>query len=102
VGTLLDNYAVLDHHDLVGIAQRAQAVSDRNDGAALHQPLKSLDDEFFGLGVQRGSGLVEDEDGIIANQGAGAVSSARAISFTRTRSACCSTMKCLASTFSRV
>src|SRR6266704_7122981 len=63
--------SVLEDEDIVGIADRAQAVSDRDHGASLHQALERLDDDPFGFGVERGSRLVEDEDGRVADDGTG-------------------------------
>ncbi len=55
VGAFLDHHAVLQHDDLVGVAQRAQAVRDHDHGAALHQPLQALDHQALGLGVEGGA-----------------------------------------------
>src|SRR5437773_6107325 len=44
---------------------------DGDDGAALHEPLQALDHQAFGLGVQRCGWFVENEDGRVANDGAG-------------------------------
>src|SRR5262245_29931024 len=49
---------------------RAQSVRDDNDSAALHQAFQRLDDELLGFRVERGGRLVENEDGIVPDDGA--------------------------------
>src|SRR6266852_2045803 len=67
---LLREAAVLENDDLVRVADRAQPVSDGDDGATLHQAVEGLQDELLGLGIQRGGRLVENEDRRIADDGA--------------------------------
>ena len=63
VGAALDNAAVFQHQNLVGIANSAQPVCDDKTGATAHESLEGLLDESFGGGIDTGSGLVENEDG---------------------------------------
>ena len=44
---------------------------DGDDGATLHQTFQRFHDEFLRLGVERGGGFVEDEDGGVPHHGAG-------------------------------
>ena len=71
VGTAFGDDAVVDDDDLVGVADGAEAMSDGDDGLALHEPFEGVDDEFFGLAVEGGGGLVEQEDGAVADHDAG-------------------------------
>src|SRR2546430_1624026 len=71
VAALLRDPAVLEDDDLVGVADGAQAGSDGDHGAPLHDALERLDDDLFRLGVERRSRLVEDEDGRVAKDRAG-------------------------------
>src|SRR5882762_10884262 len=67
VGALLRDTAILQDDDLVGIADGAQAVSNGDDGAPLHEAFERLHHQPLRLGVERRSGLVEDEDGRVAD-----------------------------------
>ena len=40
-------------------------------GAALHETLQGFHDDFFGFGVESSGGFVQDEYGIVADDGAG-------------------------------
>ncbi len=64
----LDNFAVIDHQNFIGIAHGAEAVGDDKRGAAFHQPLERLLDELLGGGVHAGGGLIENEDRRIRQQ----------------------------------
>src|SRR5262245_6854451 len=50
---LLGHDAALEHDDLVGVADGAQAVRDGDHGAALHEPLERLHHGLLRLGVER-------------------------------------------------
>jgi hypothetical protein len=67
----LDDAAVVEHGDLVGVADGGQAVRDGDGGSALGQGVEGLLDGPFGFGVQSAGGLVEDEYARVAQQGAG-------------------------------
>ena len=47
----LDDLTVLQHHDGVGVADGGEAVGYHEGGAALHERIHSLLDEFLGAGV---------------------------------------------------
>src|SRR3954470_11585799 len=61
VRAALDDPAVVEHHDLVGVPDRRQAVGDRDRGPALRQPVERRLHVALGLGVERAGGLVEDQ-----------------------------------------
>src|ERR1035437_2875179 len=63
--------ALLKHGDAVGAANGAEAMGDHDHGAALHQVGKRGLYQRFALGVKRGGGLVEDENGRVLEDGAG-------------------------------
>src|SRR3954447_10404262 len=58
--------AVIDHDYLVGIANGRQAVGDRDGGAALGEAVERLLHEPLGPGVKRARGLVEHQNGWVA------------------------------------
>lgn len=49
---LLDDIAVADDQDQIGVANSAQAVSDDEAGLALHQLVHGFLDEHFGASVK--------------------------------------------------
>lgn len=57
--------------DLVGVAGGGDAVGDEDGGPALHDGAKAVEDALFGVGVDAGEGVVEDEDARVADDGAG-------------------------------
>src|ERR1700682_5953409 len=67
VGALLRDAAIFQDDDLVGIADGAQAVSNGADGAPLHEAFECLHHQPLRLGIERRGGLVEDEDGRVAD-----------------------------------
>ena len=58
----LGDPAPLQHHDPVGLAERAQAVGDGDRRPAPDQVVERLLDLPLGLGVDRRGRLVEDQD----------------------------------------
>jgi hypothetical protein len=62
VRAVLDDAALLHHEDVVGIADRREAVRDHEAGAALAQRCHRMLDEKLGAGVDRRCRLVEDQD----------------------------------------
>ena len=54
--------------DLVGCQDRAQPVRDDNAGAPAHRPVERLLDQRFGLRVQVGGRLVQDQDARVFQQ----------------------------------
>ena len=58
----LGDLAPFDHHQPVGAAERAQPVGDGDGGPPLDEVLQGQLDFPLGLRVDRGGGLVEDQD----------------------------------------
>ena len=71
MGTGLDEATTVEHHDPVGGFDGGQAMGDDEGGAALTQGVERLLDFAFGVGVQRGGGFIENQDGRVLEQGAG-------------------------------
>src|SRR5712691_3679715 len=63
--------SVLQHHDLVGIADGREAMGNHNGSTSLQDALQGTLDEHFRVGVDIRCGLVQDEDTGIADNGAG-------------------------------
>ena len=59
--TTLDDVAVVEHHDHVGIAHGGQAVGDDEDRTALHQVIHTSLHNLFSTRINRGRGLVKDQ-----------------------------------------
>ena len=66
MGAALDDASVVEHEDLIGVADRGQAVRDRDRGAPPGQLVERKLHGALGLGVERGGGLVEDQYGRVA------------------------------------
>ena len=62
VGPPLDDPPVIDHQQLVGVPDRAQAVRDHEAGPPCHQVQERLLDAGLGAGVDAAGRLVEDQD----------------------------------------
>ena len=58
----------VEHHDLVRVAHGGQTVRDHQHGPLGHEPVDRLLHQPLRLGVQRAGGLVEDQDGRVAEQ----------------------------------
>jgi hypothetical protein len=71
IHALLDDAALVHHHDSVGVPDCGQAMRDNERGAIPHQLLKSLLDSQLSLGVDVGRGLVQDEDSWVRRQRSG-------------------------------
>ena len=65
----LDDAAVAQDDDLVGVSHGGGAVRNQNGGAAVHDAAQAREDALFGLRVDAGEGIVEDEDARIADDG---------------------------------
>src|SRR5438874_4173190 len=59
------------HGDLVSVAGRGDSVGDEDGGAAFHDAVEAAEDPLFGVGVDAGQGVVEDENFGVADDGAG-------------------------------
>ena len=71
VPSALRHAPVFERDDAVGPDHAGEAVGEDQGGAALHQPIERFLDDRFALGVHRRQRLVEDEDGRVAQKGAG-------------------------------
>ena len=71
VGAQFGDAAGYEDGDLVGVAGGGDAVGDEDGGPALHDGAKALEDAFFGVSIDAGERVVEDEDARVADDGAG-------------------------------
>ncbi|MPM25386.1 hypothetical protein SDC9_71877 [bioreactor metagenome] len=71
VRAFLDDLALLEHHDPVGIGDGREPVRDGDDGAALAHRVQAVLDVALGLGVERRGRLVEQQDRRVLQQRAG-------------------------------
>ncbi len=71
VPATLDDAASLDDEDRVGSPDRRQPVGDDEGRAPLHQLGEALLDQGLALAVERGGGLVEDQDSRVGQDRAG-------------------------------
>src|SRR3954466_720400 len=71
VGALLDDPAVLEHDDQVGVADRREPVGDDEGGSVGEEDAERVLDLAFGADVDRGRRLVEDQDSWVCEQGPG-------------------------------
>ena len=62
VRALLDHAALVQHQHLVGVFDGRQPVRDDQRRAVGHQVVERVLHQAFGFGVERGGGLVEDQD----------------------------------------
>lgn len=66
-----DDAAVVENEDDVSVADGGDAVGDEKGGAAAHDGGEVGEDFLFGDGIDAREGIVEDEDGGVAEDGAG-------------------------------
>jgi len=71
VGAALDDAAVFHDNDEIGAAERAEAVGDDEGGAAGDGAIEGGEDLVFGFGIDRGGGIVEEENRRFEEDGAG-------------------------------
>ena len=71
VGAHVDDPAVPHHHDPIGQRDRPQTVGDDQGRSAANELLEDLLDELLAFQVDLAGGLVEDENGRVAEDGAG-------------------------------
>ena len=57
----LDDVAMVEHHDHIGVAHGGQAVGDDEDRTALHQVIHTSLHNLFSTRINRGRGLVKDQ-----------------------------------------
>jgi len=65
----LDDAMIIDHQDLVGVADGAQPVGDDQAGAVCHKRTQALLDKQLGARIHRAGGLVQDEDARVLEDG---------------------------------
>ena len=63
VSPVLGHPAVGDHQDLIGVPDGGETVGDGDNGLAPGQLRQGVLDQVLVLGVDAGSGLVQDDDG---------------------------------------
>ncbi len=66
VGAGFHDSAIIQHEDLVSIPYRRESVRDDDDGSIGEEPVDRTLDEALRLAIQRRGGLIEDEDGRVA------------------------------------
>ena len=71
VGTLLHYASLVEDGYGVGVADGGNAVGDEDGSAPLHDFAEVVEDLVFGVGVNAGESVVENEDSRAAEQGAG-------------------------------
>ena len=71
MGALLHNVAISHHKDEVGIPDGGKTVCDHKAGAALHQAVHGGLDALLGTGIHAAGGLVQNQDAVICQNGAG-------------------------------
>ena len=64
----LDDVAMVEHHDHVGVAHGGQAVGDDEDRTSLHQVIHTSLHNLFSASINRGRGLVKDQRGRIGHR----------------------------------
>ena len=71
VAALFHHLALVHDHDPIGLEHGGQTVGDNQGGTAYHGLFQGLLDETLILRIQGTGGLVQQQDGRIADQGPG-------------------------------
>ena len=71
VGALLDDVAVLEHQDQVGVLDGGQTVGDDKAGAVFGEPVHGLLCNELGPGIHRGGSFVQNQHWVVLNHGSG-------------------------------
>ena len=71
MGAEFDDASLVEDGDAVGVADGGDAVGDEDGGASAHDFAEMVEDFIFGVGVDAGEGVVEDENARAAQKGAG-------------------------------
>lgn len=71
VGSLLDDVALFEDVDAVGVLDGGESVCDDEGGAVFHEAVEGVLDLAFGFGIDGGGGFVEEEDGCVFEECAG-------------------------------
>ena len=69
MGARVENPPVLHHHDAIGQRKHGQPVRDQDRGAVAGELFQDLLDGLLALQIDLAGGLVEDQDGRIAEDG---------------------------------
>ena len=69
VGAALNDATLVQHADLVGIANGGEAMGHSHRCACLHQTLQGILHQAFALSIEGRCGLIEDEDGRVLQDG---------------------------------
>ncbi len=67
----LDDAAVVEDHNDVGVHDGGESVCDDEHGASVHEAIHTALDDGFGAGIDGGGGLVENHDGRVGHGGTG-------------------------------
>ena len=67
--SLLANFAVVQHDDVVGALNRRKPVRDDQRSAIAHHALNGLLDQLLSLSVDRAGGLIQNQQRRIEGQG---------------------------------
>src|SRR3954468_13142 len=59
--------AAMQHEDHVGVAHGSQPMRDRDRGPAFEEVRQALEDQIFRQRIERGGGLIEEENRRVAN-----------------------------------
>ena len=68
VGALLDDAALVDDHDAIGVSDRREPVGDHHRGPVSHQLVQRLLNEYLRMGVDVGGRFVQDQDAWVGHQ----------------------------------
>ena len=71
MGTEFDDASAVQDGNAVGVADRGDAMRDEDGGAAAHDIAQMVQDLVFGMRIDAGESIVEDQDSRIADEGAG-------------------------------
>jgi len=71
VGAELYDLSVVQYGDTVCVAHSGHAVRDEDRSASFHYLAQTVEDVIFGMRVDAGESIVEDEDAGLADDGSG-------------------------------
>lgn len=66
-----DDAALFQHDDAIGFLHGGEAVGDDESGASFHRGVESLLHQYFGFGVERAGGFVEQQQRCVLQDRAG-------------------------------
>ena len=71
MGSFFDDAAMVDDDDVVGIADRTQAMGDDDGRTAFHEAVQGGLDDFFAFRIEGRRRFIEDEDARVLEDGPG-------------------------------